>query len=55
MKVFVNFPDNTQELEKRLATFHANLIIEKIRQQNISDLSKKKVLKSILEHLKDDV
>lgn len=54
MKVFVNFPDSTDELEDRLATFHANLMIQKIREQNISDLAKTKMLKLILEYLKDD-
>lgn len=53
MKVFVNYPDNTSELEHNLATFHAKLLLKEIDNQNISDTSKKKLLNSIVEHLKD--
>lgn len=56
MKVFVNFPDleeDKEELENRVANFHATLLIEKIKQLNISDASKKELLNSVLEHLKE--
>ena len=56
MKVFVNFPDleeDKKELENRVANFHATLLIEKIKQLNISDASKKELLNSVLEHLKE--
>lgn len=54
MKVYVNFPEDTDELENRLADFHANLIIEKIKNMDISNSSKKEVLNSILEQLNNE-
>lgn len=56
MKVFVNLPEieeDKEELENRVANFHATLLIEKIKQLNISDASKKELLNSVLEHLKE--
>ena len=56
MKVFVNLPEtkeNKFELENRVADFHATLLIEKIRQLNINDTYKKKLLDLILKDLKD--
>lgn len=56
MKVFVNLPEtkeNKIELENRVADFHATLLIEKIRQLNINDTYKKKLLDLILKDLKD--
>lgn len=56
MKVFVNLPELEEdklELENRVANFHATLLIEKIKQLNISDNSKKYIFNSILEHLKE--
>ena len=56
MKVFVNLPEleeDKEELENRVANFHATLLMEKIKQLNISDVSKKNLLNSVLEHLKD--
>ena len=47
MKVFVNLPEleeDKEELENRVANFHATLLIEKIKGLNISDTSKKKIL-----------
>lgn len=49
MKIFVNLPENNEELENRLADFHATLLIQKIKQLNINDISKNKLLKLILE------
>lgn len=56
MKVFVNLPELEEdkiELENRIAEFHAILLVEKIKQLNISDVNKKKVLKEILKNLKE--
>ena len=56
MKVFVNLPEleeDKEKLENRVADFHETLLIEKIKQLNISDVSKKKLLNSVLEHIKD--
>ncbi len=56
MKVFVNFPEleeDKKELENRVAQFHATLLIEKIKQLNINDTSKKKLLNLILKNLKE--
>lgn len=56
MKCFVNLPEleeDKNELEDRVANFHATLLTEAIRQLNINDTSKKNLLNSVLEHLKD--
>lgn len=56
MKVFVNLPEleeDKEELENRVANFHATLLIEKINQLNINDASKKKLLDLILKHIKE--
>lgn len=56
MKVFVNLPEleeDKEELENRVANFHATLLIEKIRGLNISDISKKKILDLILKDIKE--
>ena len=55
MKVFVNLPEleeDKEELENRVANFHATLLIEKINQLNINDASKKKILDLILKAVK---
>ena len=47
MKVIVNLPklqEDKKELENRVADFHATLLIEKIKQLNINDLSKRELL-----------
>ncbi len=56
MKVIVNLPEleeDKEELENRVADFHATLLIERIRQLNISDASKKKILDLILKDVKE--
>ena len=56
MKVFVNLPEleeDKEELENRVANFHATLLIEKIRGLNVNDISKKKLLNLILKELKE--
>lgn len=56
MKVIVNLPeldDDKIELENRVADFHATLMIEKIKHLNISDVSKKELLNSVIENLKE--
>ena len=55
MKVFVNLPEleeDKEELENRVANFHATLLIEKIRGLHISDRAKKKILDLILKDVK---
>lgn len=55
MRVIVNFPKETEainELENRVAEFHATLVVEKINQLNIGDEDKEKLLKLVLEELK---
>ncbi len=54
MRVIVNFPKETEainELETRVAEFHATLVLEKIKQLNINDEDKEKVLKMVLDEL----
>lgn len=56
MKVFVNLPkleEDKEELENRVASFHATLLIEKIKSLNISDASKKELLDLILKNVKE--
>ncbi len=55
IKAFVNFPDDTSELENRVADFHATLLLEKIKQLHIDDKSKKKLLQLILDYLKNKI
>ena len=55
MRVFVNLPElakDKEELENRVANFHAILLIEKIKGLNINDTSKKKILDLILKDVK---
>lgn len=52
MQIFVNLPEYNEELENRLADFHATLLIQKIKQLNINDISKNKLLQLILAELK---
>lgn len=57
MKVFVNLPEleeDKEELENRVANFHATLLIEKIRGLPISNVSKKKILGLILKGIKEN-
>lgn len=56
MKVFVNLPElkeDKEELENKVANFHATLLIEKIRGLNINDRAKKKLLDLILKDVKE--
>lgn len=56
MKVFVNLPElqeDKEELENRVANFHATLLIEKIKQLDINDASKKKLLNLIFKDIKE--
>lgn len=52
MKVFVNYPENMDELNSKVAEFHATLLLEKIRQTNVDDKTKQKLLDTILEKMK---
>ena len=57
MKVFVNLPEleeDKEELENRVANFHATLLIEKIKQLHINDTSKKKLLDLISQYVKKE-
>ena len=54
MQIIVHYPTQNEgenELENRVADFHATLLIETLKQLNISDKSKKELFNSILEHL----
>ena len=56
MRVFVNLPEleeDKEELENKVANFHATLLIEKIKGLNINDASKKKILDLILKDVKE--
>ena len=53
MKCFVNMPEDTSELNGRVAKFHATLLLEKIKQTNVDDKTKQKLLDLILNNLKD--
>lgn len=56
MKVIVNFPkesDGLNELEDRVAEFHAILVVEKIKQLSITDDDKEKMLRLVLDNLKN--
>ena len=56
MKVFVNLPeleDDKEELENRVANFHATLLIEKIKGLNINDANKRKLLDLVLKEVQD--
>lgn len=56
MKIIINFPEleeDKKELENRVAHFHATLLIEKIKQLNINDVSRKKLLDLILKDAKE--
>lgn len=58
MKVIVNFPkesDALNELEDRIAKFNAILVVEKIKQLNLIDEDKDRILKLVLEDLKNKV
>lgn len=51
VNAIVNYPKNKEdikELENNIATFHATLIIEKIKKLNVSERDKKKILNGIL-------
>lgn len=57
MKVYVNLPQTSKgkkELAKRVAEFHATLMLEKIKKLNMNDSSKEKVLNLVLDYLKKD-
>ena len=56
MNVFVNLPQTIeckQELAKRVADFHAILMMKKIKNLKIDDNSKRKIFSLILEHFKE--
>ena len=56
MRVIVNLPETEEdikELENRVADFHATLLIEKMKQLNINDKLKEKILNMILEDMKE--
>ena len=54
MKVYVSLPKSEKsvaELGRRLADFHAELLIEKIGKLNISNRDKMRIVDKILEEL----
>ncbi len=55
--MYVNLPqtpEEKKELAKRVAEFHATLMLEKIKKLNISDASKEKVLNLVLDYLQEE-
>lgn len=58
MKVIVNLPqtdEDIKQLEQRVADFHATLLIEKIKQLDLTDKDKDKILNLILDKIKNDL
>ncbi len=58
MKILINFPEleeDKKELENRVAHLHATLLLEKIKQLNINDTSRKKLLDLILKNIKEEI
>lgn len=58
MKVIVNLPqtdEDIKQLEQRVADFHATLLIEKIKQLDLTDKDKDKILNLILNKIKNDL
>lgn len=58
MKVIVNLPqtdEDIKQLEQRVADFHATLLIEKIKQLDLTDKDKDKILNLILDKIKSDL
>lgn len=56
MQVYVNYPkdeEGKKELAKAVADFHAKLLMEKINSLNLDKDSKKRVIKGILEKVKE--
>ena len=56
MKVIVNYPIDKNEFllfEERFAEFKAKVIIELIRKLKIDDLSKRKILKGLIEKVNE--
>lgn len=56
MKVIVNYPSDENGIalfEERFAEFKAKVIIELIRKLKIDDLSKRKILKGLIEKVNE--
>lgn len=56
MNFYIRFPtdENKSEFENRCAEFKANLIIEKIKRLNISEIDKQKTLQQFISHLQEN-
>lgn len=55
--MYANLPqtqEEKKELAKRVAEFHATLMLEKIKKLNISDVSKEKILNLVLDYLQEE-
>lgn len=58
MKVIMYYPeheDDIQEFKNRVADFHATLLVERIKQLNVSDSKKKELLNSIITKLENEM
>ena len=58
MRAIVYYPeheDDIQEYKNRVADFHATLLVEHIKQLNISDSKKKELLNTIINNLNDEM
>lgn len=52
MKVYINYPndeDGVLELQKAIAMFHATLVMKSVDKLNVDNLSKKRIIKKLLE------
>ena len=55
MKVIVNYPtieELKNELENKVALFHATLVVETIKKLDVDNNAKKKIISSLLEEVK---
>lgn len=56
MEYYVNYPtdkEGIEELNQAVAKFHATLVIKKVEDLNTDNKTKKKIVKEILEELKN--
>lgn len=57
MEVYVNYPvddEGRKELKTAIAQFHATLVVKAVDDLNLDRLSKKKVIKELLNNAKNE-